>query len=113
MTGSAVLVLGLMLLPAQEKQSHQVVRVTDPDARRPVEVSVAINPKNPEHILAVSMQSPRPGANAGNYAYVSNDGGITWKSSPLSPMERRIQGDDVVAFGSDGVAYRTFIAFNG
>src|SRR5437588_4698646 len=41
---------------------HQVVPVTNEKARNPAEVSVAIDPTNPDHVIAVSLQAGRPGA---------------------------------------------------
>jgi hypothetical protein len=40
---------------------HQIVRVSPPEANVPVEVSVAINPINPDHIVGVSMQYGKKG----------------------------------------------------
>ena len=37
------------------------VRVSGPEVRHPVEVSVAINPLNPDHVIAVSTQNRRRG----------------------------------------------------
>lgn len=99
--------------PAAKKLSHKVVRVTGPDARRPAEVAVAINPTNPEHVVAVSNQGRGPDQGPGNHAYASHDGGITWKAARFADLDRRIQGDDVIAFGPDGTAFRACIAFQG
>ncbi len=119
------LILGLVLLIgsiAQEPKpegkpkpgvAHQVVRVSAPDARRPVETSVAINPTKPEHVVAVSFQSGRGSPGTSNYAYTSRDGGLTWKTVAAHNPERRTQGDDAVAFGPDGRAYHTYISFAG
>jgi hypothetical protein len=75
---------------------------------------VAISPTNPEHVIAVSMQSGRPGqARGSNYVYASTDGGKTWQTVPGPNPQRRTQGDDAIAFGPDGVAFRTYIAFDG
>jgi len=56
------------------------VRVSAPDARRPAEVAVAINPTNPEHVVAVSHQDRHQGRPGSNYVYTSFDGGLTWKT---------------------------------
>lgn len=97
-----------------DSAKHQVVRVTDPEARRPCEVSVAINPTNPDHVVAVSMQAGRPGGpRSSNYAYVSTDGGRTWKTVPAPNPGGRVQGDDAIAFGPDGTAHHAYIAFDG
>jgi hypothetical protein len=92
---------------------HQVVRVTGPAARRPAEVSVAINPTLPDHIVAVSHQTGKPGEPASNHCYVSADWGRTWKTVACPNPDRRIQGDDAIGFGPDGTAHRTYIAFQG
>src|SRR5688500_14133471 len=116
--GLALCAAGLGLLgqtppPAAKKANHTVVRVTGPDARRPAEVAVAINPPNPLPVVAASNQGARPGEAAANSAYASEDGGLTWKTAKFPDIDGRGQGDDVVAFGPDGVAYRACIAFRG
>jgi hypothetical protein len=93
-----------------------VVRVTAPNARGTVEVAVAINPTNPDHIVGVSSQAdtPKKGERGStNCAYVSTDGGRTWKTSPYPNPNKRVQGDDAVTFTADGLALRTYIAFEG
>jgi hypothetical protein len=97
----------------KKKWNHKVVRVTGPEAKNPAEVSVAINPTNPDHIIAVSIQGRRTGKPSSNYAYVSEDGGLTWKSTAAPNPDRRTQGDDAIAFGPDGTAHHTYIAFDG
>lgn len=93
----------------QEKAAvpHRVGRVTEPKALRPVEVSVAINPKNPDHLIGVSQQGPS------NAAYASKDAGKTWQTVALANPNKRIQGDDVVTFNADGLAARAYISFVG
>src|SRR5437764_368689 len=80
------------LTNAQDKPTaaHRVVRVTEPNAPRPVEVSVAINPNDPDHIVAASQQG------VANVAYVSKDAGRTWKTVKAANPNNRIQGDDAV-----------------
>lgn len=100
---------------AKAEPTHRVVRVSSPDDRNPVEVAVAINPTNPDHVVAVSMQ---PGGKGGpgttNFSYVSADGGKTWKTAPPHHNPgKRTQGDDVVIFTADGLAVRTYISFAG
>src|SRR5688572_30640907 len=100
--------------PAQSPSVPAVIDVTPPAARRPAEVSVAINPTNPNHVIAVMMQSGAPGeARVTNWAYTSVDGGMTWKGAPAQNAEQRVQGDDAVLFGRDGVAYHSYISFDG
>ncbi len=92
---------------------HQVVRVTGPEARRPVEIAVAINPTNPDHVVAVSNQAARLGEPGSNHVYISADGGLTWKTTAAPNPDRRSQGDDAIVFGPDGTAHHTYIAFVG
>jgi hypothetical protein len=105
-----VLILLALSAPgrAQDKGvPHRVVRVTEPNAPRPVEVSVAINPADPDQIVGVSQQGPS------NVSYFSKDAGRSWKTIALSNTGKRVQGDDAVAYGADGLAARAYIAFQG
>lgn len=100
--------------PAQPPTHPRVVDITTAEARRPAEVSVAINPTNPDHVIAVMLQSGAPGkSRISNWAYTSVDGGLTWKGVPAQNLEQRVQGDDAVVFGRDGVAFHAYIAFDG
>jgi hypothetical protein len=110
------LVLGwTVLVPAQDTPKIRVVRVSLPDARRPAEASVALNPTNPDHVIATFIQSTAPGQQprSTNWQYVSTDGGLTWNGAPAENPDRRVQGDDVITFGRDGTAFHTYIAFDG
>ncbi|MCS7046287.1 MAG: exo-alpha-sialidase [Gemmataceae bacterium] len=93
----------------------RVVRVSEPEARDPVEVSIAINPTNPDHVIAVSLaQGPKKAlARTSNYAYVSTNGGRSWKTVAHHNPQQRVQGDDAVTFTADGLAVRSYIAFDG
>jgi len=94
--------------------AQQVIRVTDADAINPAEVSVAINPKNPDNIVGASFQIGRPlRPRAGSYTYVSTDGGKTWKTIPVEDPKGLSQGDDAVSFASDGTAYHVHLSFVG
>ncbi|HVG83006.1 MAG TPA: sialidase family protein [Vicinamibacterales bacterium] len=103
------------LVPAQHPPLIRVVPVSAADARRPAEASVAINPTNPDHVIATFIQSSPPGQQprSSSWQYVSTDGGLTWAGSPAENPERRVQGDDVIVFGRDGTAFHTYIAFDG
>jgi len=58
--------------------AQQVVRINEPDAINPAEVSIAINPKNPANIVAASFQTGRPPRpRTGSVNYVSMDAGKT------------------------------------
>src|ERR1700736_5494077 len=75
--------LTLFTFFAQDAYAQRVVRVSEPDAINPAEVSIAINPRNPNNIVGASFQTgspPKP--RAGSYTYVSMDGGRTWKTVP-------------------------------
>ncbi len=125
MRARAALMLLLALLPlpaafadkpatdARKATAHRVVRVSAADARQPAEVSVAINPTDPRHVVAVSHQDARPGRVASNYVYASEDGGLTWRTVAGANPRQHNQGDDAIAFDADGTAYRTWIAFDG
>ena len=94
--------------------AQQVVRVSDVDAMNPAEVSIAINPKNPDNIVAASFQIGRPPRpRAASYNYVSMDGGKTWKTIPVADPKNLTQGDDTVYVGSDGTAYHAHLSFAG
>lgn len=91
-----------------------MVRITDPSALNPAEVSIAINPKNPDNMIAASFQIGRaPGPRASSSHYVTFDGGKTWKTGPTPNPSKLVQGDDIVAFSSDGIAYHVHLSFDG
>ena len=48
----SVIIVGVQLTSAQ-----QVVRITEPSAINPGEVSIAINPNNPDNMIAASFQT--------------------------------------------------------
>ena len=62
----------------------------------PEEVSIAINPKNTNQIIA--------GANLNN-RYKSSDGGLTWQNSTLICAAYSVYGDPVVFWDTIGNAY--------
>ncbi len=94
--------------------AQQIVRVSDVGAINPAEVSIAINPQNPDNIVAASFQTGRPPRpRAGSYNYSSMDGGKTWRTIPVADPRGLTQGDDTVYFGSDGTAYHAHLSFVG
>jgi hypothetical protein len=98
-------------LPAS---AQQIVRITEPSAINPAEVSIAINPRNPDNMIAASLQIGRPPKpRASSYQYVTFDGGKTWKTVPTPNPTSLVQGDDIVVFSSDGVAYHVHLSFEG
>ncbi len=93
-----------------------------------VEPYVAINPRNPNNLIAVYQEDryPNDGAN-GVLAAISFDGGRTWRVPTLQyqPLFSRCAGPDGthagdfemasdpwVDFGADGTAYFAALAFN-
>jgi len=104
----------ILLFSLSFASAQQVVRITEPNAINPAEVTIAINPHNPDNMIAASFQTghpPKP--RAGSYHYVTFDGGKTWKTVPTPDPKNLVQGDDVVAFSHDGVAYHVHLSFDG
>ena len=101
-------------LPGQAP-SHFVARVSGEGALRPGEASIALNPANPDHMIAVSLQAMPPGSpvRISNVSYASVDGGRTWRSAPAPNEHQRVHGDDAVTIARDGTAYHSYIAFDG
>ena len=100
--------------PAQHVAGIRVVDMTPPDARRPAEVSLAINPTNADHVIAVLLQSGGVGEpRVSNWSYTSHDGGLTWAPTRAHNAEGRAQGDDAIVFGREGTAFHTYISFDG
>ena len=94
--------------------AQKVFTVSDPNAINPAEVTIAINPKNPDNVVAASFAQGRPPRpRYGSYNYASMDGGKTWKTIPVADPKGLTQGDDVVYFGSDGTAYHIHLSFIG
>jgi hypothetical protein len=91
----------------------RVSRVTPDEAAGAVEVSAAIDPTNPDHMVAVSIARMREHRGITDFAYVTNDAGRTWKMVPRDNPHAVQQGDDVVTFTPGGVAVHAFISFAG
>ena len=107
----AVIILAIFSAPLV---AQKVVRVSAPEAINPAEVTIAINPKNPNNIVAASFQNqlpPRP--RAGSFNYASLDGGRHWKTVPTANPKGLVQGDDAVYFSADGTAYHIHLLFDG
>jgi hypothetical protein len=120
LTARVVAALGLAVAgwsqsaPLSKPSAPQISRITPADARRPAEVSIAINPANSDHMIAVLLQAGAPGGpRVTNHAYASFDGGHTWKATAVPNPDGRVQGDDAIVFGRDGTAYHGYIAFDG
>lgn len=104
--------MSLLLVASSFAQSNTVVRITEPNAIQPAEVSVAINPTNPNNIIATSFQYVKTGGTS-NFTYTSTDGGKTWKTVETKNIKSVTQGDDVITFDGKGNAHHAFIAFAG
>src|SRR6476469_1912474 len=106
--------IATLIITAIPASAQQIVRITEPDAINPAEVTIAINPANPDNIIAASFQTGRPPKpRAGSYHYVTFDGGKTWTTVSTPDPKNLVQGDDVVAFSHDGVAYHAHLSFDG
>lgn len=100
--------------PPQAPGRIHVADLTPAGARRPAEVSLAINPATPTHVIAVLLQSGGPGEpRVSNWSYTSGDGGLAWTPMRAPNATGRAQGDDAIVFGRDGVAFHSYIAFDG
>jgi len=109
-----IIVLMFACIVAAPVSAQKVFRVSEPGAINPAEVSVAINPKNPDNIVGASFALGRPPrAPYGSYYYSSMDGGKTWKTIPVMDAKNLTQGDDVVYYGNDGTVYHVHLSFDG
>jgi len=77
------------------------LRVDQPAVLDPEELVVAINPADPNMLIA--------GANI-DHVFVSNDGGMNWTSSTLA-SSLGVVGDPCVVFDADGIAYYAHLSF--
>jgi hypothetical protein len=107
--------IATLVLVAGQAPDHFVARVSDDSAIRPAEASIAINPANRDHIVAVSLQAMKPGSpvRLSNFSYTSIDGGRTWRTVAAPNTHHRVHGDDAVTIGRDGTIYHSYIAFDG
>ncbi|PKP23148.1 MAG: glycosyl hydrolase [Bacteroidetes bacterium HGW-Bacteroidetes-21] len=96
-----LLALGLGL-----KAQHTNILISDVPSPEipydsPEEPSIAINPANPDHMIA--------GANL-NHIYVTFNGGVTWSQSFLSSASHGVWGDPCLAFDNFGHVYYLHLA---
>lgn len=82
----------LVLLPHAILAQYRNIRVSQPASTRPEEVTIAINPANPNQLAA--------GANI-NFYYYSNDGGLSWTEGRLT-SSFGVWGDPCVIFDAVG-----------
>src|SRR5579883_2305735 len=71
------------------------VRLSDPSAHDPEEVSIAINPRNPNQLAA--------GANI-DYLFTSSDAGLSWTTSKIN-SQYAVWGDPCLLFDDSGLLY--------
>ena len=107
------LTLALLITPIVFSQTGKIVQISKTDDFNPAETSIAINPSNPENIVAafISYDKKLPGYIDNTYA--SFDGGLTWKEVRTENPDNRIQGDDAVAFGTDNIVFHSYLSFYG
>ena len=113
----AFLLFALLVGPAfaadKKPPLPRVVRVSPAEATGAVEVSVAINPTKPDHMIAASIARTKEHPGISDFAYVTTDAGKTWKLVPRANPHKVMQGDDVMTFTPDGLSVHTFISFAG
>ncbi len=85
----------LFLISAQEFAQYQNVMINNPSSTDPEEVSIAIDPSNPNYLAA--------GANI-NYAYRSTNGGLNWSQQTIS-SSLGVWGDPCLVFDDSGKLY--------
>ncbi len=94
-------------------QSNKVVQVSTPQDNEPAETTISINPQNPKNVVASFYNHNHRYPSITDFTFSSFDGGKTWKEIPNNNPEKRIQGDDAVAFGNDGIVYHSYLSFFG
>ncbi len=91
-----LIVLLTIIITALTSAQYLNVRVDGPSASQPEEVSIAINPTNPNFISA--------GANIDHF-FRSTDAGLTWNTSFLSSSSYGVWGDPCVVYDELGYLY--------
>ena len=81
---------------------HHAIEISDPGLDRSDETSIAINPKNPRNIVAGAASFD--GSQFINTAYVSKNGGNTWKT--VTALTNTSEGAGI-AFDDSGNCYYT------
>ena len=100
-------ILFSILLAAQQLPPAPGARVTSltPDPGYFNEPSIAVNPRNPQQVVA-AYQVPA-------HISYSHDGGATWNHvSAIAPKDYKISGDVSVTFDAHGHAILCYIAFD-
>ena len=94
-----ILLTGI-ILNSNSFSQYQNIRIDGPQSQQPEEVTIAINPLNPDIIAAA--------ANIDHF-YLSTNGGLNWSESHLSSM-LGVWGDPVVLFDSLGNLYYSHLS---
>jgi hypothetical protein len=100
--------------------SHDAFGELDyPSAEHQAEPHVAVDPTDPDHLLAVTQEGRfSDGGAAGIGVYTSLDSGRTWQGTLMPELTLATGGeweratDPVAGFGPDGTAYVNSFAFN-
>ncbi len=98
---------------ALQAQDGKIVEISKPKDKNPVEVSVAVNPQNTADIVTVFINYTNEPSGISNFAYLSEDGGISWNKIKTPNPENRVQGDDAVAFGTENYVFHSYLSFAG
>ncbi|MDQ2809178.1 MAG: glycoside hydrolase [Chloroflexota bacterium] len=87
-------------------------RVNSTQTDQQQEPTLAVNPKDPQHLIAAAKDW-RSGHKE-VWHYRSSDGGATWADAHLPglPADLPNQSDPVVLYNADGVAYTSVIAYD-
>lgn len=93
-------VLAQELLPAPGAQTA----VITPERGYYTEPAIAIDPSNPQHVLAAYQDNAHIG--------YSSDAGQHWHTQSVEPPEYRVSGDVSVAYDGKGDAFVCYMAFN-
>lgn len=100
-------------LSARVIAEHRVIQISPPSASSAVEVSIAINPRDTNNIIAGAIMRGYPASKEPNYTFQTSDGGTTWTTAPSLNPDHRTQGDDVVVFSQEGIGIHGYICFVG
>jgi hypothetical protein len=88
------------------------VRVNQVDTNDQHEPTLAVDPTNPENVLAAAKDWRTGPKQVWNYR--STDGGRTWADSHLNdlPTELPNQSDPAIAYDADGTAHMSYLGYN-
>ena len=92
------------------------IRVSVNRERPHVEPNIAVNPKNPRHLVATSIAFTRHDSSFTCAVFTSFDGGRSWQVGDLSPLNKLkldFAGDPWIAFGHAGTVFFSCLADNG